>query len=150
MPRPVLLLFLCALALAVAGASSAKTVLPGVRSPSGSVHCFVLSARKQPALLLCSVTHARYAKALEKRCAGPKGHGVDWHGFELATAGKGGVSCSGGALITGKQIPRYVSLANGKAWRHGAFTCVSQAKGLYCQSKKGHGLFMSQSSWQAW
>jgi hypothetical protein len=119
--------------------------LPGVRSPSGNIRCVAGHS------LFCSLQHARYAQTLQDRCLNPNGEmgaGVDWHGFELPRTGRGRVLCSGGALWTG--TVRYVTVAYGRTWRHGAWTCRSRVTGLTCTNRAGHGLFLSRERWQAW
>jgi hypothetical protein len=76
--------------------------------------------------------------------------GLDWHGFELTATRKGGVTCSGGILYDpSTQRPTYSTLAYGKTWRHGPYTCVSRRTGITCKSTRGHGLFISRESWRA-
>jgi len=81
----------------------------------------------------------------------PDGSGVDWHGFELGVRAKGQVLCTGGILYDpGTQRPAYVTLAYGRVWRHGAFTCVSRATGVTCRNAARHGVFVSRESWRIW
>ena len=81
----------------------------------------------------------------------PDGSGVDWHGFELGAASRGAVTCSGGILYDpATQRPSYVTVAYGLSWRHGAFTCRSRRTGVTCESRRGHGLFLSRQSWRVW
>jgi len=134
--------------------AAAKVPLPGFHSPSGNIRClFVPGSRgpsgSSPSVLHCSIAAASYAQALQERCiAGPS---VDWHGFELAAAGRGRVTCSGGILYSpATQRPTYVDLAYGRTWRQGAFTCVSRTTGVTCRNRAGHGLFVSRGSWRAW
>ena len=77
--------------------------------------------------------------------------GLDWHGFELTPTTRGAVTCSGGILYSpGTQRPVYRTLAYGKTWTHGGFTCASATNGLTCRNRKGHGLFIARESWRAW
>jgi hypothetical protein len=139
----------CAGALAAAGAAAAKTPLPGVRSPSGNLSCFVVPGGG--ANLLCAIGRASYSSALQRRCMKPDGSGVDWHGFELGVRGKGHVLCTGGILYDpATQTPRYRTLSYGRTWRSGAFTCVSRLTGLTCRNQRGHGVFLSRESWRTW
>ena len=132
---------LCAVSLAVCGAASAKTVLPGFHSPSGNIRCFVVRG-----MLRCRLAHADYAKTLQARCSG-----LDWHGFELGAAGEGAVTCSGGILYSpGTERPAYVNLPYGRTWRQGVFTCTSRLTGVTCTNRTGHGLFLSRETWRVW
>jgi hypothetical protein len=146
--RSLVIVALCALALASAGAALAKTVLPGFHSPSGNIKCLFIP---NPSILLCQIARADYAKTLQARCMGPGGAGVDWHGFELTASRKGGVTCSGGILYSpGSQRPVYVNLPYGTSWRHGVFTCKSRVTGVTCTNRTGHGLFVSRQTWRVW
>src|SRR2546429_810876 len=121
----LVLLVLGASALAYASLAVSATRLPGFRSPSGNISClFIPSAPldsgtgRTPATILCKLAHADYAKALQSRCMGSTGAGVDWHGFSLPAARKGTLLCSGGILYNpSTQHPSYVTLAYGKTWR---------------------------------
>jgi hypothetical protein len=96
------------------------------------------------------IGHASYSAALQRRCiAAPTS--LDWHGFELPATRKGSVSCSGGIFYDpASERPVFTSLAYGRTWRHGPFTCVSRRTGLTCTNGRGHGLFLSRESWRAW
>jgi hypothetical protein len=153
-----ILLVLCASALAAASLADSATSLPGFRSPSGNISCvFIPSAPlssgsgRTPATMLCKIARADYAKALQSRCLGPTGAGVDWHGFVLPAARKGAVNCSGGSLYNPTtQHPSYVTLAYGKTWRQKMFSCTSQVNGVNCSNPSGHGMFISRQTWRTW
>jgi hypothetical protein len=125
-----------------ASTGSGATPISGIRTPTRNIACAATTGA-----LRCTIARASYAKALQARCTAPP-TGLDWHGFELTAAGRGAVTCSGGVLIAGPV--RYVTLAYGKTWRHGAYTCASRATGLTCRNRAGHGLFLSRESWRAW
>ena len=149
MRRVAVLLALSGVVPVTAGLAFSFTRLPGIRSPSGNIHCFVVPGR--PSVLRCEIAHSKYAAKLQARCLAPNGTGVDWHGFELTAAGKGAVTCSGGILYNpDTERPAYVTLAYGKTWRQDAFTCTSRTTGLTCRNRAGHGLFISRESWRAW
>jgi hypothetical protein len=134
----------------VAAASAAPTPIPGIRSPSGNIKCLYIprfGATGRPELL-CQVAHAAYGARLQKSCSRGKA-GLDWHGFELPTAGKARVVCAGGVLYDPRtQKPTYALLRYGRTWKHGAFTCVSRVAGVTCTSPAKHGLFVSRQSYR--
>jgi len=136
----------------VASVPASATNLPGFRSPSGNISClFIPSSSGAPATILCKLAHADYAKALQARCMGSTGAGVDWHGFSLPAARKGAVNCSGGILYNPTtQHPRYITLAYGKTWRQKMFSCTSQLNGVNCSNPSGHGMFISRQTWRTW
>jgi hypothetical protein len=156
--RPaVVLLAACVACLAASGSADSATRLPGFRSPSGNISCLFLPSTvtdnggRTPATLLCKIAHADYAEQLQKRCMGPTGAGVDWHGFELSAARKGRIECSGGILYNpATQHPSYVTLPYGKTWRQKMFSCSSRTNGVNCSNPNGHGLFLSRQTWRAW
>ena len=154
----VILLVLGAAALASASVAGSATSLPGFRSPSGNISCLFIPSTpldsgsgRTPAIMLCKLAHADYAKTLQARCMGPTGAGVDWHGFLLPAARKGAVNCSGGILYDPtKQHPSYVTLAYGKTWRQKMFSCTSKVTGVSCSNPSGHGIFISRQTWRTW
>jgi surface antigen len=132
-------------AVSASTSAAGRTVLPGFRSPSANIRCFVGTS------LYCSIGRADYAAKLQAQCLKPDGSGVDWHGFKLRPTSRGKVYCtSNPPYDTGKQRPRYRLLAYGKSFRHGSLTCISRLAGITCRNRDGHGLFISRHSWRAW
>ncbi len=147
--RRCLLLVICAGALAAAGSAAATTPLPGIRSPTGNISCFLVFGG--PDLLLCSIQHSTYAAALQARCMRPDGSGVDWHGFALRPAKGGEFNCTGGILYdNGKYRPQYVTLPYGQSWHRAKFTCDSRRTGITCTNGAGHGIFVSRETYRTW
>jgi hypothetical protein len=137
---------LAASAVSVASAGSIQR-LPAFRSPTGNITCLFVPG--SGGRLLCSVGRANYAVRAQAQCM--KNAGVDWHGFTLDTARKGSIVCSSGILYdVDRERPSYVTLAYGKTWRHGAFTCLSRRSGVTCRSRAGHGLFVSRQAYRTW
>ena len=98
--------------------------------------------------MYCTIGKADYSKKLIAYCAQPK-IGVDWAGFTLGPKRKGSVECSGGTLYEpSTQQPRYVTLAYGKSWKRGVFTCWSRVNGVTCKNAAGHGLFVSRQAYR--
>ena len=128
-----------AFAVALAGLAVAAPT-PGVRTPTHNITCAAT-----PAALHCDIAQASYRARLQARCIAPP-TGLDWHGFELTPKGKGGITCSGGVLVMGPV--HYVTLAYGRTWRHGPYTCTSRVTGLTCTNRAGHGLFLSRASYR--
>jgi len=127
----------------LAGRSSVQ-VLPGFRSPTGNIKCFVAGKA-----LYCSLGHADYAHELQDRCMG-HGSGVDWHGFRLRATKKATVYCTSNPPYNmGTQRPSTGTLAYGKTFRHGAFKCTSRVTGVTCRNLGGHSLFVSSQAWRA-
>jgi hypothetical protein len=137
---------LVAAAFAVPAASA--HLLPGFRSPSGNIRCFVLAGHSGD--LLCTIGAARYATTLQARCIGG-GVGVDWHGFTLGAGRAAVLDCSGGIQYdpATDRLPTG-TLAYGSRWRSSGYGCTSARTGVTCRSRRGHGLFVSRASWRVW
>jgi hypothetical protein len=132
------------LAGALAGPAAAAT-LPGIRSPSGNISCIYVS--RKPQFLTCQIARADYEPSLRTHCASAPYY-VDWAGFSLSATGKGVVACAGGpAYDPQTDHPRYITLAYGKTWRQGPFTCRSATTGVTCTNEAGHSVFVSRGSW---
>jgi hypothetical protein len=140
------LLLCAAAALAAAGSAGAKT-LPGISSPSGNIRCLLVSAA--PEELLCDLKQADYASKLVHHCASAP-YFVDWAGFSLSAAGKSVVACAGGpAYDPSTEHPRYATIAYGRSWHRGPFTCRSAQSGMTCINSAGHGFFLSRQAWRS-
>lgn len=133
------------LAAALAAPALGAT-LPGIRSPSGNITCLYVAAR--PQFLLCQIAKADYERNLRRHC-GSAPYYVDWVGFSLSAAGKGVVACAGGpAYDPQTDHPHYLTLAYGKTWRQGPFTCRSATAGITCANRAGHAVFVSRGAWR--
>ncbi|HEX4525837.1 MAG TPA: hypothetical protein VH108_03765 [Gaiellaceae bacterium] len=140
MHRAARLTLVLVLGAAVVGSAAAASSRPGVRTPSRNIECAAT-----PAALHCDIVQASYRARLQARCIAPPSS-LDWHGFELTPTGKGAVTCSGGILVMGPV--RYFTLAYGRNWHSGAYTCRSRVAGLTCTNRAGHGLFLSRLSYR--
>jgi hypothetical protein len=126
-------------AAVTSSAAAGRTVLPGFRSPTGNIRCFVVDK------LYCSIRRSAYGRDLQARCD------LDWHGFVLGPAAKGKVYCtSNSPYDMGKQRPSNRTLPYGKTFHRGSFTCSSRVTGITCHNRNGHGLFVSRQGWRAW
>jgi hypothetical protein len=120
---------------------AAIQTLPGFRSPSGNIKCFVAKAP------YCSINRAGYTKQLQDRCIARTG--LDWHGFKLAGTRARVYCTSNPPYDMGKQRPSNAKLAYGKTFRHAGFTCTSRVTGVTCRNGAGHALFISRQAWRA-
>ena len=141
----VLALLAAAAFSAAAGGAGGRTLV-GFRSPTGNIKCHYdphgLGSPNPTRLVRCSLDHADYAAALQRRCLAG-----DWHGFTLMPARKPFLFCPGGA--SGDRIT-YTTLAYGKSWRRGPYTCTSRVTGVTCRNGTGHGLFVSRQAYRTW
>jgi hypothetical protein len=129
-------------------APAAVRPLPGVRTPSGNISCFVTPGPN--ATLHCSVRRAVYARLMQKVRCGPPIE-LDWVGFGLPARSKARVACSGGILYSPRtERPAYVVVRYGHIWHAGPFDCTSAVDGLGCSNHTGHGLFISRQTWRLW
>lgn len=127
--------------------SSGARIVPGFRSPSGNIQCHYDPKAYAPngtrRLLTCGLRHAAYAMQLQRRCLAG-----DWHGFGLRANTKPTIFCSGNPDFSIR--PVYTTLAYGKSWTRGRFTCTSRITGVTCHNAGGHGLFVSRQSYRTW
>jgi hypothetical protein len=139
------LLISAVLALAIS-ASAAAGVLPGFQSPTGNIRCYYnphgLSSRGVTPLVRCGLEHADYSMQLQRRCKAG-----DWHGFTLTPKGRPLLYCPGGA--GGIRVASR-TLAYGRTWQRGPFTCTSRITGVTCRNHTGHGLFISRQAYRSW
>ena len=151
MKSPLLISFALALFAAALLASSAAgrsggQTLAGFRSPSGNIKCSYnpngLTERGRTRVLTCGLEQANYATRLQHRC-----EAGDWHGFTLMPTKRPVLFCPAGA--SGDHVV-YTTLAYGRNWQRGPFTCTSRVTGVTCRSRTGHGLFLSRQAYRAW
>jgi hypothetical protein len=135
-----------AMSSSASGSSGVRDV-PGFRSPSGNIHCYYDPKAYAPngtkPLLTCGLRHADYAMRLQRRCLAG-----DWHGFGLRANTKPTLFCTGNPNFSIR--PVYTTLAYGKSWTRGRFTCTSRITGVTCRNAGGHGLFFSRQSYRIW
>jgi hypothetical protein len=135
-----------AIVIAAVSASTAvggRTVLPGFRSPTTNIRCFVVHK------LYCYIGSSNYAASLQTLCM--HRDGLDWHGFELGSRTRGRVFCtSNSPYDMGRQQPSNRILQYGRSFHRGSFTCTSRVTGVTCRNANGHGLFVSRQAWRAW
>jgi hypothetical protein len=136
--------------LAAVAPAALAAPLPGVRTPSHNISCFVVPFR--PAIrrsLLGASRRASCAAAAQRACMARAS--LDWHGFELPRTGRATLVCSGGILYdSGRDRPVYRVVAYGRSWRSHGFACRSRTTGLTCTNGHGHGLFLSRESYRLW
>jgi hypothetical protein len=136
-----------AMSSSASGSSGARKV-PGFRSPSGNIHCYydrkaIVPANGTKRLLTCGLQHADYAMQLQRRCLAG-----DWHGFGLGAKTRPTIFCAGNANYAIR--PVYTTLAYGRSWTRGPFTCTSRITGVTCDNQGVHGVFISRQSYRTW
>jgi hypothetical protein len=135
-----------AMSSSAAGSSGAR-IVPGFRSPSGNINCYydpkAFAPRGTKRLLTCGLRHADYAMQLQRRCLAG-----DWHGFGLRAKAKPTIFCTGNPNFSIR--PVYRTLAYGRSWGRGPFTCTSRITGVTCRNQGGHGVFVSRQSYRTW
>jgi hypothetical protein len=130
-------LMVVAVAALAAGPASALPRVVHFRTPSGNVQCAYLAGNGFHRELRCEIRGGiRPLPARPKDCVG------DWGGgYDLTPRGRAEILCVGDTI----QVQHSRVLGYGKAWRAGAFSCLSQKVGLRCQNRVGHGFFLSRS-----
>jgi hypothetical protein len=137
-------------ALAVLAPAALAAPLPGVKTPSRNISCFVVPIKPTTrSNLLCDIHRASYLRGVQDTCMARAS--LDWHGFSLPQDGKASLVCAGGIMYdAGRDSPVYTVLAYGRTWRSHGFTCRSRTSGLTCTNARGHGLFLSRESYRLW
>jgi hypothetical protein len=136
-----------AMSSSAAGSSGAR-IVPGFRSPSGNIACYYDPKASVPThgtkpLLSCGLRHADYAMQLQRRCLAG-----DWHGWVLGAKARPTIFCAGNRNYAIR--PVYTTLAYGKSWTRGPFTCTSRITGVTCRNRGAHGVFISRQSYRTW
>lgn len=130
-----------------AAGSSGARIVPGFRSPSGNIQCYydrsAFAQRGTRPLLTCGIRYADYAMRLQRRCSAG-----DWHGFGLGAKAKPTLFCTGNPNYSIR--PVYTTLAYGRSWTRGPFTCTSRVSGVTCHNQGAHGVFLSRQSYRTW
>ena len=146
MKSSLLIATAAAILVAAVSASTAvggRTVLPGFRSPTTNIRCFVVHE------LYCYIARSDYAGSLQNWCM--RSQGLDWHGFVLDPRRRGRVFCtSNSPYDLGRKRPSDRILQYGKSFHRGSFTCTSRVTGITCRNGNGHGLVVSRQSWRVW
>jgi hypothetical protein len=136
-----------AMSSSASGSSGARKA-PGFRSPSGNIHGYYDPKAFAPPhgtkrLLTCEIRHADYMMQLQHRCSAG-----DWHGFGLGAKTKPTIFCTGNPNYAIR--PVYTTLAYGKSWTRGPFTCTSRVTGVTCRNQGAHGVFISRQAYRTW
>jgi hypothetical protein len=140
---------LAAIVAVLAAGSAAAAPLPGLVTPSGNIHCFVVPVSGSThSDLICNIARAAYATALAQFCQSQPQSGLDWKGFELQRAAKGKIVCVHGILHKPSDTPTFRTLGYGKTWHRGVFTCVLRRTGLTCRNGARHGVFLGRRTYR--
>ena len=135
-----------AMSSSAAGSSGAR-IVPGFRSPSGNIQCYydpkAFAPHGTKPLLTCGLRQADYAMQLQRRCLAG-----DWHGFGLGAKTRPTIFCAGNPNYAIR--PVYTTLAYGRSWTRGPFTCISRITGVTCRNQGAHGVFISRQSYRTW
>ena len=132
----VSLLAIAVAAIVTAGCGSADetvTNLTGFTSPTGNIGCYI--DRKS---VRCDIGDRDWEPP-----RAPKSCDLDWgNAFNLRATGHASRLCVGDTAVD----PRSPTLAYGRTWSRGGFTCKASTAGLRCTNRSGHGFFLSRSS----
>jgi hypothetical protein len=120
------------LAAVLAAAAIAASPAPGFRTPSGNIGCVVGGGE-----LRCDVLSGLRPEP-RGRCE------LDWTGLTLQATGRARPACAGDTVYN----PRFPVLAYGRAWRRGAFVCVSRRTGLECRNRQRRGFVLAREGWR--
>lgn len=115
---------------------SARATFVGFRTPSGNIGCGYWKFAGETAGLRCDIGSG--LRPLPKRKAACDG--VWGQAMSMAPRGRAGPGCISDTM----RDPSYPTLAYGRTWSRGGFTCRSETSGLTCTNLDGHGWFLSR------
>jgi hypothetical protein len=139
----VLVVLGCAGAVAVAsvdsgfGVTSGRSAYVAFRTPSGNIGCGYSNLSGTTAELRCEiVSRLRPLPPKPKTCT----EGVWGRAVGMSPTGRARGFCITDTVMD----PGAPTLAYGRAWTRGGFTCRSEATGLTCRNRAGHGWTLSR------
>ena len=109
-------------------------------TPSGKIQCQVTIDD-----LRCEFSSGQLLRPAPRR---PQNCDLDWgSGLVLGHSGSVEVLCAGDTI----RLPRdhSTTLAYGRTWKRGSFTCKVQRVGLTCTNGSRRGFFLSTQRWRA-
>ena len=119
-----------------AGPAAAAFKIVHFRTPSGNIQCGYVSGGGFKPELRCEIRSG--VKPLPPK---PKSCEFDWGGgYFLGPTGRAQILCISDTI----QVRNPPVLAYGRTWHGGAFRCLSQAIGLRCSNRAGHGFLLSR------
>jgi hypothetical protein len=137
MPTRSSLLALAAITLIGAAPAVAAD---GLRMPSDNIVCTV----QDPDANLVGELRCDIRNLTPTKLRPPNDCHLGWgDAFSISPNGRIGERICHGDTIMHEDV---MILPYGETWRHGAYTCRSQANGLTCVNTRGHGFSLSRSS----
>lgn len=126
------------------GEAPAADEFAAIRTPSGNVDClaWVYGRGDAEATMRCYIDEISGPDVPR-----PDWAQCDWEGgrlFELPPSGPGTRASFCDAIPARPGTYRDETVAYGRIWRHGPYTCLSSRLGLLCTNANGHGLFLSR------
>jgi len=123
---------LVAMLVSAAPAAAQNTLF--FRSPTGNIHCMILSSSDLEAR--CDLREAIPSYAPRADCEQDYGYA-----FAVGSVGPGRPLCAGDSVVmTGSPV-----LAYGRSVSQGGFTCRSERTGMTCVNRQGHGFSVARA-----
>ena len=129
---------LLAAALALVLAAPAEAILVQFRTPSSNIGCVYSSEPGNGGpYLRCDIL-----SGLRPKPPRPNGCTLDWAGgYQMNATGRSRPVCAGDTVVN----TRAKTVAYGRTWARGGFTCTSRRTGLSCKNRSGHGFLLSRA-----
>jgi hypothetical protein len=128
------LVFAATLCVAAVGATAEAAdgggKLDGFWSPTRNIHCFGYSGGAGD--LRCEIYKHDWRSP--RGACGPKRTAI----FTMTARGRPRAFCPNDSVPQGR------TLAYGKAWKLGSFTCTMRISGVTCRNARGYGWFLSR------
>lgn len=127
---------LLALAVLATAPATARAGITGFQTPSGNIFCAYITFEDDRDLR-CDISRTTNAPP-----ARPRSCELEWgFSFGLTPRGKGRRLCVSDTPMD----PSFKTLAYGRTWTRGPFTCRSRRTHLRCTNLRGHGFQLSRS-----
>jgi hypothetical protein len=116
--------------------AAASAGISGFKTPKRSISCAYI-AFDDVRTLRCDITGMTNAPTPK-----PKSCDFDWGSyFGMDPTGRSRRLC----VSDTPQDPRFPTLAYGRTWKRGGFTCRSRTTGVRCTNRSGHGFVISRA-----
>jgi hypothetical protein len=130
----VLVVLAALLGATLAPAANAKSTIVRFQTPSKNIGCIYSAEPNRRAYLRCDILSGLRPEP-KRPCP------VDWTGFSMTARSRATPTCAGDTAYD-RGAP---TVAYGRTWRRGGFTCTVRRVGLRCRNATAHGFFLSRT-----
>ena len=141
MIRTAIVVSAAALAAATAGSAAASNQLAQMTTPTRNIGC-IASTSSGKARLRCDIRSHTFVPPQQ-----PNSCDLDYgDSFSLGATGTARWMCHGDTALSGPGGKGFTTVAYGRNWKWGPFTCQVRLTGVTCRNSSGRGFFLSKQS----